>query len=110
MKNGNIDYRKLLYLKSCTSISLIQKLKVAREVLLAIKARDMYFKIEGDYLDVDTSEAERLEYAYRYREYQRDILPLWRKYNDGLDLESFTSLILSQNMPKRENNMAAIRK
>ena len=96
----NINYNELEFLRKNTMLGPVALLKIQNLRNNAKEFRNWYYKIEGELLAVDYSEAEALEYRLRLKAWENKIMPVWQKYGQGWGLTEFAEMVMEQQMEK----------
>ena len=93
---GELDQKKLEYLRQNTFIGPIAAMKIANARRRAEKYTEWYNSREHEQLGVDYSDADELEYQIRFDAYQRGWEKLWKQYGDGIGLKEYAEDALDQ--------------
>lgn len=100
-----VDYEILNYLRNNISLGIMDIFKVCREREKAKDLTLLYKKYEKNAdIGIDYSNAEKLEYYLRLKQYQKKNFKLWKKYNNGETLEAFCYRCLHEEMEYDLNN------
>ena len=94
------DYEKLAFLRKNTRLGLIAYLKISKLKAEAVKLEEMCRREEKEYNGIDYSDAENLEFKLRMKTWKRSLIDAWVEIGDGLGLDEFSDMVLSQHLKK----------
>ena len=95
-------YEKLSFLRSFTNLGPISLYKIFKLRDEAVIMREWYKKVENEVMTIDYTEADKLEYALRYKALKKKLYGTWLDIGDGLGLEEFSQMVIEQNLVKRK--------
>ncbi len=95
-----MHYYDLVYLRHEARLNLIEWIKVKKLRCLAEETQRLINQKERCQVGVDYKEADQLEYQFRFRKFEREMIPLWIQHGDGLGLDEFSYKIIQDNKNK----------
>ena len=98
MKKDEINYDELEFLRAKTILSPVAKLKVLVARRDADNFRNWYLKNEGELLESDYANADKIEYDLRFQNWKNKCASMWRQYSDGLDLDEFSRMVIHDSL------------
>ncbi len=97
-----MEYKELEYLRKHTFINPFKKMKVVALREDAEQYAAMMRKFEKCNPGIDYSEADELEYEYRFRSWARSLLYLWIEYGWNQCLDEFALEMLHAAMEDKK--------
>lgn len=100
-----MDYEKLYFLRKHTLLNPIDFIKISRMKAQAEKTQILINKLENCQIGVDFREADEYEYNARFKVWMHNLIYLWSKHSEGLDLYDFANLAIDQNLKKEKEEL-----
>ena len=100
--DNKIYKEELIFLRSNTVLGPISLLKLEKLREEIIKARELFYKLEGCLIDFDYSSLEQLEYELRFEAWKNRCMNLWLINPDGLSLSEFAEIAMEQQMAREK--------
>ena len=98
MKKDEINYDELEFLRANTILSPFANFKVLATRWDADYFRNWYLKNEGELLESDYANADKIEYGLRFQNWKNKCASMWRQYSDGLDLDEFSRMVIHDSL------------
>lgn len=99
-----INYDELAALRANTMLDPISIIRIEKIKEEYEKIRNWYYKVEGELIESDYTEANKLEYALRFKIWESKCAPIWKKHPDGLGLSEYAKMALEQCVEKEKKN------
>ena len=98
--NDTLRFNKetLEFLRANTTLGPIALLKIIKLKREIDKAREWYFKLEGELLEADYTAADELEYELRLRVWENICAQTWKQIPDDIGLYDYSIAALEHGM------------
>lgn len=102
-----MNYKKLYFLQEHTHLNPIDYIRIKYMKYEAEKTQRLINEIENCQIGVDFKPADEYEYYCRFKSWMLscDMMKLWSKHSEELDLYDFANLVIDQNLEREEEEL-----